>query len=285
MRCFQVLPAKSQKENSQLEKSSGALYSRHATRTSACGSLIVLLGVIALLATPQVLLAQRTAITTYHYDNGRTGWNQTETILTPHNVASSSFGVLETIPLDAQVDAQPLVVPNQLIKAGDFPGIHNVVYVASENNTIYAIDYDTGTVLLSPNFGPPVFTPIGCPVNPDVGINSTPVLYLPTNTMYVMIYTMEANGPVYRLHALGLGTLTDQAPPVVVAAAHTLSDGSTLDFDANYERQRPALLLANGNVYAGFGSFCDKGTNASRGWLLGWDAQTLAPLPMNQITR
>ena len=169
--------------------------------------MIVLLGVIALLATPQVLLAQRTAITTYHYDNGRTGWNQTETILTPHNVASSSFGVLETIPLDAQVDAQPLVVPNQLIKAGDFPGIHNVVYVSSENNTIYAIDYDNSNGALESELRSSRFYPIGCPVNPDVGINSTPVLYLPTNTMYVMIYTMEANGPVYRLHALGLGTL------------------------------------------------------------------------------
>ena len=71
---------------------------------------------------------------------------------------------------------------------------------------------------------------------------------------------------------------------MVVSAAHTLSDGSTLDFDANYERQRPALLLANGNVYAGFGSFCDKGNERFPGWLLGWDAQTLAPLPMNQIT-
>jgi hypothetical protein len=244
-------------------------------------SAVTRLAIFAMLAAP-VLLAQNTVIATYHYNNLRTGWNDSETVLTPANVGSSSFGMLQSIPLDAQVDAQPLIVPNQLITAGNYQGTHDVVYVASENNTIYAIDYDSGTVLLSPNFGTPVANPIGCKTNPEVGVNSTPTLDPSTNTLYVMIYTMEADGPVYRLHALDLGSLTDQIPPVVVTASHTLSNGTTFNFNAVYQRQRPALLLANGNVYAGFGSFCDEGAN-SRGWLLGWQTGTLIPLAGNQV--
>lgn len=274
MQRFQLFLAKAQTKNSQFENGHDAF--RTLGLSARC------LGVLVLLAIPQLMLAQ-TAITTFHYDNGRTGWNSKEATLTPANVAGSSFGILQTIPLDGQPDAQPLVVPNQLIKAGNFQGKHNVVYVATENNTIYAIDYDTGTVLLSPNFGAPVSTPGACPTNPLVGINSTPVLNLATNTMYVMIYTMETNGPVYRLHALGLGTLTDQIPPVVVTASQKLTDGSTFNFNATYQRQRPALLLSNGNVYAGFGSFCDHNTNVSRGWLLGWQADSLTPLASVQL--
>jgi len=72
------------------------------------------------------------SITTYHYDNYRTGWNQNETTLTPFNVNSSSFAVLESVPVDDQVDAQPLYMPGVNITAGAYPGTHNVVYVATE---------------------------------------------------------------------------------------------------------------------------------------------------------
>lgn len=244
----------------------------------------VLYPIIALflLFLPQTLIAQ-SAITTHHYDNFRSGWNQNETILTPANVASSSFGILYSIALDAQPDTQPLVVPNVQITAGNHQGQHDVVYVATEGNTIYAIDVHTGTVLLSPNFGPPVTQPIGCKNNPVVGIDSTPVIDLTANTMYVIVYTSESGGPVYRIHALDLGSLTDKVSPVVVSASHTLTDGSTYDFNATYQRQRPALLLANGNVYGAFGSFCDLGTNISRGWVLGWQANALTPLAGNQL--
>jgi hypothetical protein len=283
MRCSQAYPIVTETEDSRHGQRPRASQAQGELRTSPLGSLICCLAVLVLLAIPQALVAQNRTVTTYHYDNGRTGWNANETILTPTNVASASFGIVQSIALDAQVDAQPLIVPNQEITTGNFQGKHNVVYVASENNTIYAIDYDTGTVLLSPNFGNPVPNPIGCTTNPVVGIDSTPVLNLATNTMYVMIYTLEANVPIYRMHALGLGSLTDQIAPVVVAASHTLTDGSTIDFNATYERQRPALLLDNGNVYAGFGSFCDAGTNVSRGWLLGWTANSLTPLAMNEV--
>ncbi len=224
------------------------------------------------------------AVTTYHNDNYRTGWNSSETALTPSNVGSSSFGLLQTVTLNEQVDAQPLVVPGVNITAGNFQGQHDVVYVVAESDTVYAIDVHSGTVLLSPRFGAPVHQPLGCANNgPNVGIHSTPVIDLSSNTMYVIMYTQDASGPTYRIHALDLGSLSDKVTPLVVTASHTLTDGTTFTFNATYQRQRPGLLLANGNVYAGFGSFCDLAANLSRGWLLGWTAGSLTPLAANQI--
>ena len=231
-----------------------------------------------------LLAAGQTSVTTYHYDNNRTGWNQSETVLTPANVGSPSFGLLQTVALDDQVDTQPLVVPGVQITAGKYQGPHDVVYVATESNTVYAIDVHSGTVLLNPNFGTPVPMPLGCNNNgPNVGINSTPVIDLGSNTLYVMVYTQDLTGPAYRLHALDLGSLTDKVTPQVVTASHTLTDGTTFTFNATYQRQRPGLLLANGSIYAGFGSFCDYGANLSRGWLLGWTAGTLTPFPSNRL--
>jgi hypothetical protein len=230
------------------------------------------------------LAAAQTAITTYHVDNNRTGWNSHETVLTPSNVGSSSFGLLKTVALDDQVDGQPLFVPGVTISAGSHRGLHDVVYVATEGNTIYAIDAEAGTVLLKPNFGAPVGFPLGCSNNgPNVGINSTPVIDLTSNTLYVVIYTQDSTGPTYRIHALDLGSLTDKVAPQLITASHTLTNGTTFNFNATYQRQRPGLLLANGNVYAGFGSFCDFAANVSRGWLLGWSTGSLTPLPANQV--
>jgi PQQ enzyme repeat len=229
--------------------------------------------------------AAQVSVTTYHNDNFRTGWNSKEPALTPMAVHSTSFGVLQTVALDDQVEAQPLVVPGVRITAGAFKGLHNVVYVATDNNTIYAIDTTSGEVLLSPNFGPPVVRPLGCHFyNPDVGITSTPVIDLSSNTLYVVIYTQDSAGPAYRIHALDLGSLSDKVTPQLVTGSHTLTDGTTFTFNATYQRQRPALLLANGNVYAAFGSFCDKPPNLSRGWLLGWQTGSLTPLAGTQIT-
>jgi len=224
----------------------------------------------------------QTAITTYHVDNHRTGWNSHETVLTPANVGSSSFGLLKTVTLDGKVDGQPLFVPGVIITAGKNQGLHDVVYVATENDTIYAIDAEAGTVLLNPNFGPPAALPATCSGKTvKVGITSTPVIDLTSNTLYVVIYTKDSTGPAYRIHALDLGSLTDKVTPQVVAASHTLTDGTTFNFNAAYQRQRPALLLANGNVYAAFGSFCDDDVTVSRGILLGWSTGSLTPLPTN----
>jgi len=224
------------------------------------------------------------SVTTYHYDNYRTGWNQDETILTPYNVNRVSFGLLHSVPLDDQVDAQPLYMPGVQITAGSYQGVHNVVYVATEGDSVFAIDAQSGTVLLSVNLGTPVPRPLGCNNNgPNVGINSTPVIDASNGTLYVMVYTQQSGSPEYVLHALNLGNLADKVAPQTVSASHTLTGGSTFAFNATYQRQRPGLLLANGNVYAGFGSFCDFAGNLSRGWLLGWETGTLTPLAANDL--
>jgi hypothetical protein len=237
----------------------------------------------ALLLTAMPSAAQ-TAVTTYHNDNYRTGWNSSETALTPANVNSSSFGRLFTVTLDDQVDAQPLVVPGVAITSGKYQGSHDVVYVVTGNDTVYAIDANDGTILLTRSMGTPVQWPLGCNNNgPNVGMTSTPVIDIISHTLYLIAYTQDQTGPNYRLHALDLGSLVDNVTPQVVTASHSLTDGTTFVFNPIYQRQRPGLLLANGNVYAGFGSFCDYSAGSSRGWLLGWNAATLAPLSANQV--
>ena len=222
-----------------------------------------------------ILAEAQTAITTYHYNPQRTGWNSTETTLTPSSVASE-FGHLVTVTLDDQVDTQPLVVPNQTIEGA---GAHTVVYVTTENNTVYAIDGNTGAILKSRNLGAPVSAPLGCNNNgPNVGINGTGTIDLATSTFYVLVYNQTGSGPAYNLHALDLSTLADHAgSPVVVSGQQTYASGGTYNFNASVQRQRPGMLEANNRLYAGFGSFCDYAANQSRGWVLSWDKSSLAP--------
>ncbi len=232
-------------------------------------------------------------VLTYHNDPQRTGWNPNETILTPSNVNAQSFGLLKTVELDAAVDAQPLVV--NAVDAQPLVGgqnqsksIDSVVYVVTENNTVYGINGSTGEVLLRRNLGPYMITPQG-PENcdpVDVGINSTPTIDLPSNTLYLVAATKTSAGvQQYELHALDLGTLADRSgSPITVQASATLEGAGRFSFNAAYQRQRPALLESFGDIYAAFGSFNDCFANVSRGWVLGWDMNTLSPLPMNEVT-
>jgi hypothetical protein len=115
-----------------------------------------------------------------------------------------------------------------------------------------------------------------------VGITSTPVIDLTSQTLFVIAY-VNGSPAIYQLHALNLSDLTDKVPAVTVAATHILSNGATYTFNAAVQRNRPALLESNGAIYAGFGSFCDFSANASRGWLLGWNVNTLTPGTANQL--
>ena len=228
----------------------------------------------------------KVAVTTYHYDNLRTGWNKSETKLAASNLTTINFGVVATVQLDDQVDAQPLIVPNLAIARGR----HDVVYVATESNTVYAIDASSGgQPLAQTHLGPPVPSPLGCVNNgPNVGITGTPVIDVKANRLFVIAYvnlTPSSSSPTpgYQLHALNLSTLKDALPPVTITAFHTLVDGSSYTFSAAYQRQRPGLLELNGTVYAGFGSFCDYAGQFSRGWVLGWEASNLRPLRANRL--
>ncbi len=146
------------------------------------------------------------AITTYHYDNFRTGWDNDETTLTYGNVNAASFGLLHTIALDDQVDTQPLLIPNVTTNRGGKSGsAHDVVYVTTESNTIYAVDASSGTILFQTNLGAPVPAPLGCNNNgPNVGIDGTPVIDRAAGVMYVIAYTLEGSVPTYRIHELSL---------------------------------------------------------------------------------
>jgi hypothetical protein len=218
-------------------------------------------------------------VITYHNDNGRTGWNPNENTLTTANVKPSDFGWIATAKFDDdndQVDGQPLVVTNQNIEG---KGVHSVVYVATKADNVYAIDSFTGARLKKVNLGTPVPRPLNCENNGNaVGINSTPTIDRKAGVMYVIAYVLDGVTPIHQLHMLGLSTLQDKVPPVTVTASNTLADGSAYTFDSSVQRQRPALLQANGNIYAGFGSYCDFKSSQSRGWVLGWRQGTLAQL-------
>jgi hypothetical protein len=229
-------------------------------------------------------------VTTFHNDAQRTGLNNQETALNVTTVSSSSFGLLNsiTLPGDEQVNAQPLVVSAATFAAMGYPQFqHDIVYIATSLNNIYGIDSVTGAILLQKNFGTPVSIsnlPGGCTGNYNtIGITSTPVVDTSAGVMYGISYNWENNAPVYRVHEINLVDLTESIPSVIVSASQTLSDGTSVSFQAGSQRQRPALLLANGNIYAGFGSFCDWNTNISRGWMLGWKAGTLQPLQVAEL--
>jgi hypothetical protein len=238
----------------------------------------LLAGGLLTCVTPLLAATGQISVTTYHYDSQRTGWNKEETTLSA-SAFPSSFGVLSTVAVDDQVDAQPLLVQGETIAGA----VHDVLYVVTENNSVYALDANSGQVLLQRNLGAPVPTPLGCGNNgPNVGITSTPVIDLSRHRLYVIAY-LKGSPPEYQLHALNLTTLADAKPAVTVAASHTLTNGSTFTFNATYQRQRPALLELKGAIYAGFGSFCDFQANNSRGWVLGWNASSLAPITANEL--
>src|SRR6202789_894782 len=246
-------------------------------------------GMVQLCGTASAVGPVSENVTTYHYDNLRTGWNPNETVLTPKTVLRGSgamtFKMTSFTSLDEQVDTQPLIVTGQTIKN---MGTHDVVYVTTENNSIYAIDANSGAILLKRNLGTPVpieDLPGGCGNNSgNVGIGGTPVIDLPNNIMYVISYLSVNGGEAYYLHEINLTTLADVTPRVLVRAGAKLNNGKNFLFHASVSRQRAALLLANGNVYAGFASFCDQAADQSRGWVLGWNTGTLTPLAANDLT-
>ena len=204
--------------------------------------------------------AQAVNVTTYHYDNSLSGANTQETILTPSNVKSLTFGKLFSVATDGVVYAQPLYLTGVSIAGGT----HNVVYVADEHDSVYAIDADSGTVYaqvsLTPAGGSTVSGPtdLGCTdVIPEVGITGTPVIDTGTNTLYVVAVNKNADASFSQyLHALDITTLAEKfGGPVAINAsvAGTASDGngSTVTFNTKLAFQRAGLMLENHGLCAG----------------------------------
>jgi len=224
-------------------------------------------------------------VATYHNDNARTGQSVIETILTPDNVNAAQFGKLYSFPVDGYVYAQPLYMPQVAIPGN---GIHNVVIVATQHDSVYAFDSDSPmpAPLWKANFlnaeaGVTTLSPadVGASdILPEIGITSTPVIDVASHTLYVVAATKENGAFYHRLHALDLASGAEKfAGPRTIQASYpgTAQDGhdGVLTFSSRYQLQRAALLLAKGKVYVAFASNADSGLY--HGWVIAYDATTL----------
>jgi hypothetical protein len=228
---------------------------------------------------------QGVSVLTQHNDNTRAGLNDNETLLTTSNVNVANFGKLFTLPVDDQVYAQPLVAGK--VDVGGAP--HNVVYVATVNNTLYAFDGDNGKLYWHRNFTVAGMRP---PTNVDMtgacggtykdfsghmGIVGTPVIDAASHRIYFVARSTNGTSFVQDLHAVDILSGTDIGSPTRIAATYNgTGDGSVngvISFDARRQNQRQGLTLVNGVVYVSFSSHCDWGPY--HGWILGYDAGTL----------
>ena len=244
------------------------------------------------------------AVVTYHYDNARTGQNTRERTLTPANVkVPDQFVRLFIHQVDGDVYAQPLYVPKLEIPG---KGRHNVVFVATEADLVYAFDAENSVGrnasylwkanLLDPAYGAAAGATtvcsyqgalancsgnVGCTdIVPQYGITSTPAIDLEGKRMYVLSLSQEGSRVVYRLHVLNIATGKERSGP---HRGHREITGSVngINFDPSIQHNRPGLLLANGNVYIAFGSHCDSETsnptpaNTYHGWIFAYNAETL----------
>jgi hypothetical protein len=216
-----------------------------------------------------------TSVTTWHNDNGRTGANPNETILNTSNVNGATFGKLYSLPVDAQIYAQPLYVPSVAIPGN---GTHNVLYVATENNSVYAFDADSSSTqpLWQVNLGVPV--PSGENIFPYIGILSTPVIDVSRQAIYLVAQTYANSNAQFYLHSLDITTGKDRVgSPVLISAqvpgVGAGSSNGTLSLVPFQCLQRTALLELNGNIYVGIGSHADHWPY--HGWMLGFDGVSL----------
>jgi hypothetical protein len=251
------------------------------------------------------LAPANTPILSGHYDGFLTGANTQETILSPATVNPTNFGNLFNYPVDGYVYAQPLYVPNLTVGGAS----HNVVFAATEHDSVYAFDADGGGQLWKRSFLDPANGVISVPqpdvisgdIVPEIGITGTPVIDPATNTLYVVAKTKEVDilgtaHYVQRLHALDITTGLDRASNgVAVIGSTTLGgpdggytdttaiavpgngdggDGSTVRFNALRESQRAALALSNGIVYIAWASHGDN--RPYHGWVVGYKASDLS---------
>jgi Bacterial Ig-like domain (group 2) len=226
---------------------------------------------------------------TYHNDNGRTGQNLSEVTLTPVNVNSTQFGKLISYPVDGAIYAQPIYVASVTVPS---QGVHNVVYVVTQHDSVYAFDADGTTPdalwhvsFINPSAGVTSVSQAdvheGAFPAGEIGITSTPVIDPVGGTLYVVAYTDENGNFVYRLHALDLATGAEKfgGPATIQSSVPGTGDDSNgqgqVLFIAADNLQRPGLLLLNGVVYIAFAGHSD--TRPWHGWLLAYNATTLKP--------
>jgi len=250
-------------------------------------------------ATLAVVLTTRTVtsltgtdVVTYHNDVARTGQNLNESILTPATVSVTSFGKLALFPVDGKVDAQPLHLSSVAIPGN---GAHDVLYVATEHGSVYAMDAVTGAVLWRTSLlgaGETTSDTRSCSqVTPEIGITSTPVIDRsrgPNGVIYAVAMSKTSSGTYFhRLHALdaALGTEMFGGPQTVQASFPGSGAGSSngsVIFDPKQYEERAGLLLVNGQIITTWTSHCD--IDPYTGWIIAFDAGTLARVSVLNIT-
>jgi hypothetical protein len=228
-------------------------------------------------------------VLTYHNDDARTGLNPSETILKPNNVNKAKFGLLFTLKVDGQVYGQPLYVSQ--LNLGE-KGVHNVVFITTEHDSVYAFDADRPGEPLWANHYTGVYNGVtvttvsledvnNCSqIAPEIGITDTPVIDLASQTMYLVAMTKETDSTstrfVHRLHALDITTGMEKfGGPVEIKAS--VPQGKAGDvFNPISYKERCGLTLSNGVVYTSWASHCDMNHwGLYHGWVMGYDAQTL----------
>lgn len=248
---------------------------------------------VGIVAGLTINVAAQVNVLTYHNDNARSGANLNENLLTPLNVNASSFGKLFSYVVDGHIYAQPLYVSGVNIPG---KGARNVVFVATEHNSVYAFDADSnagasGGLLWQVNLGPTAAVPnpdfgnryggFGA-ISPEIGITSTPVIDLASGTIYVDAFTHEGTTYYHKIHALNItnGAERSFSPAIVratVPGVGVATSNGVVHFEAKQHIQRSALTLAGGRLYASFAGYED--TNPYHGWIIGFDAATLQYLP------
>jgi outer membrane protein assembly factor BamB len=225
--------------------------------------------------------AQRTDVVTYKNDTARTGQNLTESVLSLTNVNPASFGQLRFLAADGKVDAEPLYLSGLTVHGA----MHNVVFVATESDSVYAFDADSGAVLWQVSAlagGETVndLPPYGCDqVSPTIGITATPVIDRsagPNGIIYIVAMSKATASSTYhqRLHALDVTTGAEALNgPVDIAASYPVLGGTTTFDPAQYE-ERAALLLSRGVIYTSWTSHCDVAPYS--GWIIAYSQSTLA---------
>ena len=237
----------------------------------------------AVSATAQANVVTRSAstvdVTTYKYDLARTGLNPQETTLTTANVKSTTFGLLRSMPGDGSIFAQPLFLSNLTIAGTP----HNVVFFATEHNSLYAYDSDTGAKLWQVTLngsGETTSDNRSCGlVSPEIGVTATPVINRnagPHGAIYVVAASRDSSGGYHhRIHAIDVTTGGELfSGPREITATYPTAAGGTTTFDPGEYLERAGLLLLNGEVYTTWSSHCDNLPYG--GWIIAYNSTTLA---------
>ena len=230
-------------------------------------------------------------VTTYHNDNSRDGLNASETILTPTNVSSATFGKLNMLGVDGVVDAEPLYLSAVTVGGQT----HNVLYVVTEHASVYAFDADSGTQLWKVSAlgsGETTSDNHGCSqITPEIGITSTPVIDRTkgvNGTMFVVAMSKDSKGAYHqRLHALDLTTGAETAgSPTEIAGTYPgtgdNSSGGNVVFAPGQYAERAGLLLMNSTIYLAWTSHCD--ARPYTGWVMGYSESTLQQTAVLNLT-